>query len=182
MKEFDLEKFLDSLRQYCFWLRWPKDDPAWFWLSAVVWADVYQEPRSLFELQLMAAEPPPKHVKPFILDFQLRITLGKTKHGPKTPWWDCGTPLEGYARIVDRLVEEEGITVEAAVDRVARMKFEPNTVWPELERQWSELERNYLYKYCTGNVGHGARKRKQREALRFTFGDAKYLITMARPD
>jgi hypothetical protein len=132
----------------------------------------------------MAAEPPPKRVKPFILDFQLRNTLGKKKHGPKVPLWDCGTLLEGYARIVDQFVEEEGITKETAVDRVARMKTELNSVCPELDHPWSARDRNYLYKYCTGDIGHDhrARKRKQREALRFTFGDAKLLITMAPPD
>ena len=171
-----VKEFLDAVQQYCFWLSWPKDDPAWFWLGAVIWAE--KEPGSLFELLLMAEEGPPKSVRPFILDFLSRITLGKNTRGPKTPLWVCGTVLEAQRRIVAHLVEERGIPVEAAVDQVARMKVEPNPFWPNLTRDWSARDRNYLHAYCTGNVGHGARKRKQRAEVQFTFGDRKLLITM----
>ena len=126
-----------------------------------------------------SAERPPKRAVPFVSDFLDRITLGKTKHGPKVALYNCLSVTEAAGHMVRQHVEEHGKTLSAAVYQVLCMKMEPNYFWPDLDRQWSILDRDKLYDYCSGKTGHGWRKKKQMEELknppRFVSGDGAAL-------
>jgi hypothetical protein len=129
----------------CFEYDWPPGDPAWAWTTAIDAADL-EDPAYLFELVI--AGPPPECVRPMLKDLFDR-KFGPPKPGPQTSLLHLPM-IERAAIIMARYIKQEGLSVEAAADRVRK------------EYTLRGIERDALINHYSGKTGYGRRWKKRR--------------------
>jgi hypothetical protein len=135
-----------------FWLDWPPGDEAWAWIDAVATADEKRDPGPLIQL---LAKHMPEHAMPFVADLLIR-KLTKAKRGPKPLLWNPPI-LERFSIMVDHRIQNEGLSLEKAVERVIK------------ENSWCSLfsiDRDKLIAHYTGKSGYGRRYKKKRSAIK----------------
>jgi hypothetical protein len=138
-----------------FWLSWPPGDEAWAWINAVAAADQH-DPAPL--LQLLAQGRVPERVMPYVADL-LNRKLGKEKSKPgRKPLLWKPPVLEALSIIVDRLIKNDGFSVDAAVERVID---EFSSIC-----SFFSVSRDKLIAHYTGKSGYGRRWKKKRSAIK----------------
>jgi hypothetical protein len=136
------------------------DDEVWDWFVAVVSVDMKDDPGPL--IQLLAQGRVPGRAMPFVEDL-LNRKLGKekSKPGPKMLLWDP-PPLEGASLLVGELINNDGLSVETAVDQF----LEEYSMFSG----FSGVTRDQLIAHYTSKSGFGRRWQEKR-AIRTVRGD-----------
>jgi hypothetical protein len=136
------------LEDYWFWLNGTTDE-TFDWFVALEAAEE-RNPAPL--IQLLAVQLVPEQVMPFVEDLFNR-KLGKVKGGPKhLPLWHV-PPLEVFSIMVSYLMENDSLSVPAAVDRI-------------IERFSISIDRDKIIAHFTGKSSYGREWKKKRSILK----------------
>ena len=93
----------------------------------------------------------PDEALPYVKDLlDRKLGPGKHKRGPNTPLWNAGL-IERAARAMGDMIKKEGLSEEAAADRVREE-------WPLFE----QFTQEQLIRQYGGRSGHGDRWLKRR--------------------
>jgi hypothetical protein len=136
-----------------FWLDWPPGDEAWAWIDAVASVD---EKGDLVPLIQLLARRVPERAMPFVEDL-LNRKLGPPKPGSKPLLWEPPV-LEALSIMVGQRIQNEGLRLEAAVERVID---EFSSLCSSLKITHKKLIAHY-----TGKSGYGRRWKKKRDAIK----------------